>query len=514
LISPTQKNVADGSFTLTVTGAAFISGVSTVRLNGGNRTTSFINSNSLQATIPASDLTAAGAFPITVFNASPGGGSSAPATLFVGTANPSPTISSLTPSSASAGATGQTVLITGTNFVAASQALFASSARTTTYLSATQLNVEVTTADLAAAGLFPVIVVNPAPGGGTSSASNFTVNAPGLVPTITHVQPISANAHATNTVVIAIDGANFITSVTQGKWNGSNRSTNVLSQTQILLTTNAGDIAAAGTATLTLTNPGGTSNSRSFYIVGAADNLVPVINSLVPSSKNVGDVGFTLQVNGKGFYSGSVVKINGASRTTAFVNSTRVDATILTADLAAVGNQAITVFNTTPGGGTSDPVYLAVLGTTNPAPTITDLTPSAIARGSGDTAVTVDGLNFLPTSVVRLNGTDQTTTYVSSTQVSLTVASADVAVSPGALARLNPRAHLTTETVGATALRAFQAGTAEQPALSIGPLELRTGLFSPEPGVLAVAVDGVEVKRWDGPESAAAADDLLTWLGL
>ena len=51
-------------------------------------------------------------------------------------------------------------------------------------------------------------------------------------------------------------------------------------------------------------------------------NPVPVIGSLTPSSGPVGGPAFTLSVNGSGFVSTSTVRWNGANRPTTFVNST------------------------------------------------------------------------------------------------------------------------------------------------------------------------------------------------
>ncbi len=82
-ISPTTKAVGDAQFSLTVNGTNFIDGVSTVNLNGSPRSTSFVSSIQLTATIPASDLLTAGSRNITVVNAGPGGGTTGPQTLTV-----------------------------------------------------------------------------------------------------------------------------------------------------------------------------------------------------------------------------------------------------------------------------------------------------------------------------------------------------------------------------------------------------------------------------------------------
>jgi len=54
-------------------------------------------------------------------------------------------------------------------------------AYTPTYKSATQLDITLTTADLLTVGSYPVVVTNPAPGGGLSNAVNFTVTGSSVV---------------------------------------------------------------------------------------------------------------------------------------------------------------------------------------------------------------------------------------------------------------------------------------------------------------------------------------------
>ncbi|MGA2345504.1 MAG: IPT/TIG domain-containing protein, partial [Candidatus Sulfotelmatobacter sp.] len=71
--------------------------------------------------------------------------------------NPVPVISNLSPASATAGASAQTLTINGTNFVSSSTATYNNVVHAVTFLSATQLQIQLTTADLASAGSFPVV---------------------------------------------------------------------------------------------------------------------------------------------------------------------------------------------------------------------------------------------------------------------------------------------------------------------------------------------------------------------
>jgi hypothetical protein len=65
-------------------------------------------------------------------------------------------------------------------------------------------------------------------------------------------------------------------------------------------------------------------------------------------------------VNGTGFVRGSVVQIDGASQPTTFVSSTQVQAKV-NGGLLSLGVHSVTVFNPTPGGGTSNSVNLTMI---------------------------------------------------------------------------------------------------------------------------------------------------------
>ena len=90
--------------------------------------------------------------------------------------DPVPVISSVSPPSASVGSTSQTLTINGSNFVSASTVTYNGLAHTALFVSASQLTISLTAADQAAGGSFPVVVTNPAPGGGPSNAVSFVVD--------------------------------------------------------------------------------------------------------------------------------------------------------------------------------------------------------------------------------------------------------------------------------------------------------------------------------------------------
>ena len=77
------------------------------------------------------------------------------------------------------------------------------------YVSSTVLTATITAADIATGGTFPVSVFNPTPGGGTSSAENFTVYNP--VPAISSLSPTSTSAGGPD-FTLTVTGTNFVPS--------------------------------------------------------------------------------------------------------------------------------------------------------------------------------------------------------------------------------------------------------------------------------------------------------------
>ncbi|MCU1221907.1 MAG: hypothetical protein JWN42_3104, partial [Candidatus Angelobacter sp.] len=92
---------------------------------------------------------------------------------------PPPTIVQMTPGSAVSGGAAFTMTLTGTNFVPASVVQFNGSARTTTFVSSTQLQAAITSADLASVAMARVTVQNPQANGGISATSTFLVGSAG-----------------------------------------------------------------------------------------------------------------------------------------------------------------------------------------------------------------------------------------------------------------------------------------------------------------------------------------------
>jgi hypothetical protein len=412
-LSSTSATAGGPAFTLTVTGTNFVSG-STVRWNGSARATTFVSATQLTAGITTADIATGGSVPVTVFTPTPGGGTSAALTFSVN--NPAPTLTSLSPVGAVAGGAAFTLTVTGSNFVNGSTVNWNGSARTTTFVSATQLTAAISATDIATAASVSVTVVTPTPGGDTSAALTFPI-APGG-PTLTAISPTSATAGGA-AFTLTLTGSGF-GSGTTAQWNGSSRTTTVVSATQLTAAITAADIAAAGTAQVKVTGSSGTSATMTF----TTNNPAPAISSLSPTSATAGGAAFTLTVTGNNFVSGSSVRWNGSARTTTFVSVTQLTAAITAADIATAGSVPVTVFTPTPGGGTSAALSFAV---NNPVPSLTSLSPAGAIAGGAAFTLTVNGSNFVNGSAVNWNGNPRTTTFVSATQLNAAITAADIA---------------------------------------------------------------------------------------
>jgi hypothetical protein len=174
-------------------------------------------------------------------------------------------------------------------------------------------------------------------------------------PAITSLSPAAATTGGV-AFTLTIAGANFASGATV-RWNGINRMVTPISSTQVQAQITAADIAAPGTAAVTVVNPapgGGESNSATFAINSLSGNPTPTINRLNPAAATVGDSPFTLIIDGTDFVSGATVYWNGAFHMSTFISNSRLTAPISRADIASVGAANVIVRNPAPGGGASN----------------------------------------------------------------------------------------------------------------------------------------------------------------
>jgi alpha-D-ribose 1-methylphosphonate 5-triphosphate synthase subunit PhnH len=292
-------------------------------------------------------------------------------------------------------------------------------------------------ANIAPPGHYMLFVVN---GNGVPSMASVVLLG-GAPPTTPPAPALSSLAPNTATAggpafTLTVNGTNFVSGATV-RWNGAARATTFVSATRLTAAITAADIAAQGTAQVSVLNPSGTASGTLPFSVTAATAPGPVLGSLSPANATAGGPAFTLTVNGSNFTSGSVVLWNGVARTTTHVRGNRLRATITAADIATPGTAQVSVRYAS--GATSGTLPFTVTGTAATAPALDSLSPTNATAGGPAFTLTVNGSNFVSGSVVRWNGAARTTTFVSATQLRAAIAAADIAAQGTAqVSVLNP----------------------------------------------------------------------------
>jgi len=286
-----------------------------------------------------------------------------------------PTIRSLSPSSVMAGGGDFALTVSGTNFSSDSIITFKYNALPTTFVSASELKATVPASYIAIPGQVPVLVLgnNPPP------QTNFDINYP--APVITSLVPSHVQAGAAP-IQLTLKGTGLFDSSTV-KWNGVARLA-TLSSSQLVVALSANDVAAAGNAQVSVSNPapgGGNSAPANFTVDPFTSNPAPVVSSLSATRAPTGWPGIPLLIKGSGFVAATTMQWNGSNRPSTPLSSSLLKTGIPIADLANSGNALINIFTTGPGGGTSsvkpfiiDDVATDAVGVVERSSVSTDLT--------------------------------------------------------------------------------------------------------------------------------------------
>jgi hypothetical protein len=224
-LSPPNANAGGGDLTLTLTGGGFVAKTK-VQWNGQNLTTTFVNSASVTAVVPAAMTAKAGTFSVNTLNPHSGsqdnGLSNVVGFMVFPPPNPVPTISTMTPSCAVAGSSSSfTLTITGTNFLPASDpsggsqvnwnAATQSTLPIVGSISSTQIQATVSASLVANPGTATVSVSNPPvpnspSGGGGTSANRPTFTIQSTACPLLHSAATTAPAVAEETPAVSQDG--------------------------------------------------------------------------------------------------------------------------------------------------------------------------------------------------------------------------------------------------------------------------------------------------------------------
>jgi len=229
-------------------------------------------------------------------------------------------------------------------------------------------------------------------------------------PALSSLAPNTATAGGAG-FTLTVNGSGFVSGATV-QWNGNNRNTTFVSATQLTAAITAADVAAQGTAQVTVVNPSPCSTTcvsaaSSFTINAATNNPAPVLSNISPGTAQAGGAQFTLTVNGSSFTSGaSTVQWNGTALATTFVSSKQLTATVPAANIAAAGSASVTVVTSTCGTSTCASGAAAFTITTTAFPTLafpsgqTRYWPHLISTGGFITKMTVSNIKTSANSLV------------------------------------------------------------------------------------------------------------------
>ena len=206
-IAPFSTNAPGTAFPLTVNGNGFVSASTpTVYWNGSPKATTFVSGTQLTASILATDVASGAADQVTVRQ-----GTSTSNSLVYTVLNPIPGITSISPTTATAGSSGQTLTVNGSNFLTGATLVQFNTiplpANAVTVTNSSTLTVQVPAANLATAQTVSVDTFNPQPGGGPDPNPNppiLTITA-AAAPTITSLNPTSGAVGTS----VTIAGTNF-----------------------------------------------------------------------------------------------------------------------------------------------------------------------------------------------------------------------------------------------------------------------------------------------------------------
>ena len=240
-----------------------------------------------------------------------------------------------------------------------------------------------------------------------------------VAPTLTSITP-STVAAGSNGFTLTATGTNF-TDGTQLLWDGTGQQTKFISNTQLSISVTTAQIATAGTVTIRAMKPDTTTSGPATLTITGTPPPTFALTSISPSTIAAGSPDFTLAATGTGFVSGDVITLNGVAANTTFESATQMHATVPAAVVANPGTIAVAVQDASKNKSNSLPLTVSGAFVGKP-PTLTSLSPNTIYALSPAFTLTANGTGFESGSQIVWNGTPLTTTFVSNTQVTASVA--------------------------------------------------------------------------------------------
>lgn len=238
-----------------------------------------------------------------------------------------------------------------------------------------------------------------------------------------------------------------------------------------------------------------------FDRVGKTGSAVaqPAITSLTPSSGLQGQTISTMTITGSALSGATSVNFTPSTGITVSgisSSANQVVATVAISGSATTGQRNVSV---TVGGVPSNSLPFTI-GSTNPLPAIFSINPDNRTAGTGAFTLTVNGSGFLPASVVRVNGSNRVTNFVSSAQLTAQITAADTATAgPATIKVFNP---------------APGGGESTGITLTINPLATCQVTTLSGSGVYGYTEGASATAQWRSPYSGVTAKDPVTGLNV
>jgi len=227
---------------------------------------------------------------LAVFLASCGGGGGSTGASGGGSSQPSsaPQIVSLSPPSVPPGSDAFTLTVNGANFRSDSTVAWNFQTRPTTFVSSSQLTAAITKDDVAVGGIVTVGVNTPS----ASTQPSVPMNVQFPKPIIASISKTSAPVNDPG-FTLTVNGSNFFSGA-HVQWDGLDRVTQFVSDTQLTAQILTGDIAVGGNHTIRVSNPSpnaGVSDAVNFFVQAPK----PTITAITPDPVYAnGDTMFTV----------------------------------------------------------------------------------------------------------------------------------------------------------------------------------------------------------------------------
>lgn len=266
--------------------------------------------------------------------------------------NPTPALTAVQPSTVLVGGDDFTLTVRGERFAEGATVRWNGQPRPTTRVGQGELRAQIAAADIAERARISVTVVNPAPGGGESSAKVLEISEVPVASVTVTPNPATVSAGQTLALSAKVRDAN-------GLDLGSRPITWSSTAPQVATVSAEGIITGVAPGTTTIIASVEDVEVGVALTVGAS-SVVPILAELLPAIAVAGDPALDLTVRGSGFTDGATAAWNGAARTTRFVSSRELRVQLTAADLAAAGTAKLRV--SVPAGASNELTFAVSAG--------------------------------------------------------------------------------------------------------------------------------------------------------